>query len=181
MLADGSWAAAADALIGLAADALGVGRFAASARALQRAAGHVADAATARAARAVRLGVGRARDGQRRRRVRGRPRRTCRRAGRGPGSARHTVKSRVILAAARCSSGDIAGSRREADEALSQAGAFGLIPLRWAVACLLADIGSATHPHAEITVIRDGSAETVIRRGGVWRRGNVAPYLVVIV
>jgi len=169
MLADGAGPPAADALIGLAADALGVGRFAASARALQRAAGHVADAATVRlpvrfawvsaelamvsgdggsavahAERAVALAADLA-------------------------SARHTVKSRVILAAARCSSGDIVGSRREADEALRQAGAFGLIPLRWAVACLLADIGSDERPHAEITVIRDGCAETVIRRGGVWR------------
>lgn len=168
MLADGAASPAADALIGLAADALGVGRLAASARALQRAADHVADSATARlpvrfawvsaelamvsgdgasavvhAERAVALAAALA-------------------------SARHVVKSRVILAAARCSSGDIDASRRQADEALRQATVFGLVPLRWAAACLLADIGSDENPQAEIAAIRDACAETVIRRGGVW-------------
>ena len=168
-LADGVAAPAADALIGLAADALGVGRFAASARALQRAAGLVADSAAARlpvrfawvsaelamasgdglaavdcAEHATRLAVA-------------------------LGSARHTVKSRVILAAARCSAGDVGGSRREAAEALEQTELFGLVPLRWAVASLLADLGSEHHSDAEIIAIRDASAETVIRRGGVWR------------
>ena len=161
--------AAADALIGLAADALGVGRLAASARALQLAADPVTDslavrmpvrwawvsaelamvsgdgaAAVAHAERAIQLAATQA-------------------------AVRHTVKSRVVLAAARCSNADIAASRTVADIALEQASIFGLVPLRWAVASLLAEIGSEQHSHDEIAAFRDVSAETVIRRGGVWR------------
>lgn len=167
--ADGSATAAADALIGLAADALGEGRFSASARALRRAADPVSassrprlpvrfawvsaelamvggdgPSAVAHAEHAVKLADG-------------------------LGSVRHDVKSRVILAAARCSSGALDASRREADEALRQAAESGLVPLQWAAACLLADIGSEHLSHVEVTAVRDGCAETVIRQGGVWR------------
>jgi hypothetical protein len=44
-----------------------------------------------------------------------------------------------------------------------------MIPLRWALACLLADIGSAMRSAAEVVAIRDESADAVRRRGGVWR------------
>ena len=168
MLADGAAMPAADALIGLAADALGVGRFAASARALQRAADHVTDSATARlpvrfawvsAELAMVSGDGASAVAHAERALQ---------LAAALVSARHTVKSRVVLAAARCSRGDVDASRREADEALRQAAVFGLVPLRWAAACLLADIGSDENPHAEIAAIRDACAETVIRRGGVW-------------
>lgn len=168
-LADGVATPSADALIGLAADALGVGRFAASARALQRASDLITASmpprlpvrlawvsaelamvsgdgmsAVAAAERAIELATALA-------------------------SVRHAVKSRVILAAARCSNGDLDASRREADEVLRQTGSFGLLPLRWAVACLLADIGSEEHSYAELAALREASAETVIQRGGVWR------------
>jgi hypothetical protein len=43
-----------------------------------------------------------------------------------------------------------------------------MIPLRWALACLLADIGSASYSAPQIAAIRDESADTVRRRGGVW-------------
>ncbi|MDZ4264243.1 MAG: hypothetical protein U1D00_00810, partial [Mycobacterium sp.] len=85
------------------------------------------------------------------------------------GSVRHTVKSRVILAAALCSLGDVDSSRREAGDALRQAGASGLIPLRWAAACLLADLPGGEDSHPEVAAIRDDAAQTVTRRGGVWR------------
>ncbi|MCH9641389.1 MAG: hypothetical protein K0U71_06770 [Actinomycetia bacterium] len=160
---------AADALIGLAADALGVGRFAASARALQRAADVVADSTAARLP--VRLswvsaelamvtgnGVSAVADAER-----------ASQLAATLDSVRHAVKSRVVLAAALCSRGDIDAARREADEALRQTGSFGLVPLRWAVASLLADIGSEEHSQAELAALRDESAETVKRRGGVWR------------
>jgi hypothetical protein len=156
--------AAADALIGLAADALGVGRFAASDAALLRAGELVAgsgrqpvrlawvsaelamarcDGATAvaHAERAVELAAA-------------------------FGSARHTVKSDVVLAAALCSVGDVNGSRRVADAALQDAGRLGTIPLRWALACLLADIGSGEHTAAEVLTIRNECAATVRRWGG---------------
>ncbi|BBX71771.1 tetratricopeptide repeat protein [Mycolicibacterium psychrotolerans] len=167
-LSGGTGEAGADALVGLAADALGVGRFAASQRALQRAADLVAvtsgarlpirlawvsaelamacgdDTALAHAERAVHL------------------------ADAGP-SIRHRVKSRVVLAAAHCAAGDLGAARQEGDRALAESGEHGLIPLRWAVASLLVGIGSAEHSPAQITDIRDTCAETVIRRGGVWR------------
>ncbi|GJF17449.1 hypothetical protein NGTWS1803_05160 [Mycolicibacterium cyprinidarum] len=169
LLADGVATPAADAFIGLAADALGVGRFAASARALARAADLVTASTEARlpvrfawvsAELAMVSGDGAAAVTAAERAVQ---------LAAALPSARHAVKSRVILAAARCSGGDFDAARREADQTLPQAGSLGLVPLRWAVACLLADIGSAEHSYTELAAIRDASAETVIRRGGVWR------------
>lgn len=172
-----AWAAAGgdpeagvDALVGLAADALGLGRLALSARLLERAthlldasgparlpvrlqwvsaelnmAGGAGAAAVAHAERAVELsGV--------------------------TGSPRHTVKSAVVLAAALCCDGRLEQARRVADEALADAQRFGLVPLQWALGCLLADIGSAVHPPAHVAAVRDAAADTVRRRGGVWSR-----------
>ena len=158
--------AGADALIGLAADALGVGRFAASAAALGRAgelftgsvpprlpvrlawvsaelamASGDGSAAVVHAERAIALAAA-------------------------LGSARHAVKSDMVLAAALCSAGEIDRSRMVADAALDTTGGLGIIPLRWALACLLADIGSARHSTAEVLRIRNECAATVRRRGG---------------
>jgi hypothetical protein len=160
--------ARADALIGLAADALGVGRFAASATALDRAADLVGETLPARlpvrmAWVSAELAMARA-DGAA----------AVRHAQRAVdlaaalGWARHALKSDVILAAALCSARELDLSRGIADTALETSERLGMIPLRWALACLLADIGSATRSVAEVVAIRDGSADTVRRRGGVW-------------
>ena len=160
-----------EALTGLAADALGVGRFAASAALLARAAGlpeplttpphrsaircawvgaelamAVGDAAAAlpEAERAVHLAA------------------DC-------GSARHQVKSAMVLAAALCCAGRVDRARVVADDALDAAGRLGLVPLRWALACLLADVGTSAHSPQQISGIRDRCAELVRRRGGRWR------------
>ncbi len=160
--------AVADALIGLAADALGIGRLAASARALQRAGDVVTESVPARlpvrlawvsAELAMVSGDGSAAVIQADRAVE---------AAATLGSARHRVKSQVVLAAALCSAGDIEASRRVADAALDEAERLGMVPLRWALACLLADIGSATRPAGEVLAVRDESADTVRSRGGVW-------------
>ncbi|MGD9619865.1 MAG: hypothetical protein AB7G47_06205 [Mycolicibacterium sp.] len=161
--------AAADALIGLAADALGVGRFPASARALERAADLVTASSTERLP--VRLAWVSAELAM----VRGdgasavASAELAVRLAASLGSARHVVKSQVVLAAALCSSGDIAAARREADAALPQTASLGLVPLRWAVASLLTDIGSEQHSRVDLVGFRDMSAETVTIRGGVWR------------
>jgi hypothetical protein len=84
------------------------------------------------------------------------------------GSARHSVKSAVVLAAAQCSTGDLDSARSVADAALDDTGRLGMIPLRWALACLLADIGSGRRSAVEIIAIRDDCADTVRRRGGAW-------------
>jgi hypothetical protein len=84
------------------------------------------------------------------------------------GSARHTVKSEVVRAAALCCAGDLDSSRRVADSALDDTERLGMIPLRWALASLLAGIGSVTRADEEVAAIRDGSADTVRSRGGVW-------------
>ena len=158
--------AAADALIGLAADALGVGRFATSARALARACDLVpafprvqvrhqwvsAELAMARgdgvaAVEHAERALAHARDF---------------------GSTRHQVKSAVVLAAARCSAGDLHAARTVADTALEETVRFGMIPLRWALACLLADIGSTTCSPAGMAKLRDDCVVTVRQRGGAW-------------
>jgi hypothetical protein len=161
--------AGADALIGLAADALGMGRFAASAAALERAGELIADAAPQRlpvrlAWVSAELAMARG-DGAT---AVGHARRAVELAG-AFGSVRHTVKSDVILAAALCSAGELEQSRRLADATLQATEGWGIIPLHWALACLLADIGSGTRSPDEIAAIRDESADTVRRWGGVWR------------
>jgi len=155
--------AGADALIGLAADALGVGRFAASATALQRAGELVSGPrlpvrlAWVSAELAMARGEGATAVGHAERAVE---------LAAAFGSARHALKSDVIKAAALCSTGNIDASRQVADAALQDAGRLGMIPLRWALACLLADIGSHGHTAAEVLRIRNECAATVRRRGG---------------
>ncbi|WP_101948467.1 hypothetical protein [Mycobacterium sp. 3519A] len=158
--------AGADALIGLAADALGVGRFAASAAALQRAAVLLAEQSSPRlpvrlawvtAELAMARGDGQAAVPHAERAVE---------LAKALGSARHVVKSDVVKAAALCSAGDVDAARRVADCALAKAGRLGIIPLRWALACLLADIGSGRHDTADVLRIRNECAATVRRRGG---------------
>lgn len=158
--------AAGDALIGLAADALGVGRFAASETALRRAA-----ALTHQGPRvAIRFAWVSAELAM----VTGRGERSVAHAERAVeaaatfGSARHALKSEVVRAAALCSAGRVDASREVADAALREAERLGMIPLRWALACLLADIGSAGFSATDVAAIRDTSAATVRRRGGVW-------------
>ena len=159
----------ADALIGLAADALGVGRLAASARALARAVEQVERAGVARLP--VRVAWVSAELAM----VGGDGRSAIEHAAAAVelaaelGSERHRVKSQVVLAAAQCCRGELSASSRTADEALQEAGRHGLQPLRWAAASLLADIGSAAHSPAEITRIRDECVSIVTRWGGVWR------------
>ena len=163
--------AGTDALVGLAADALGMGRFPLSAQLLRRA-GDLMSAggegvdprlsvrlawvsaelamftgdgptAVAHAERAVDLASE-------------------------LGSARHDAKSRVVLAAALCSIGNIEASRMVADDALATATKLGLVPLSWAVASLLADIGSEVQSPPQIVAVRDASANVVVHRGGTW-------------
>ncbi|MUL81243.1 MULTISPECIES: hypothetical protein [unclassified Mycolicibacterium] len=159
--------AAADALVGLAADALGVGRFGVSARLLDRA--RAIDTAGNPRQR-VRLSWVSAELAM----ARGDGAEAVQHARRGVAAAaehsstRHTVKSDVVLAAALCSAGELEAAREVADTALLATEKSGLIPLRWALACLLADIGSTAHDAAQIAQIRDLSADTVRRRGGVW-------------
>lgn len=158
--------AEADALIGLAADALGVGRFPASETALRRAADVAADLPRLRvrigwvsAELAMARGQGATAVGHAEEAVA---------HAEAFGSSRHTVKSAVVLAAARCSAGDLDAARVLADAALDDTGRLGMVPLRWALACLLTDIGSARHSTQEMAQIRDDCADTVRRRGGVW-------------
>ena len=100
--------ACADALIGLAADALGVGRFAASARALDRAADVVTESvprlrvrlAWVSAELAMARGQGPTAVGHAERAVS---------EAAALGSARHAIKSEVVRAAALCSAGDLDG------------------------------------------------------------------------
>jgi len=164
-----------DALAGLAADALGVRRLAAASALLARA-GQEHDRADAPPPRlAIRLAWVRAElamaagDGAAARRH---AERAVELAGAAqPGLCRHRVKSEVVLAAALCCAGDLTASRRVADGALSQTQTLGLVPLRWAVACLLADIGSPTISAAEVAGIRDRSATFIARHGGDLRGG----------
>ncbi len=168
-----------DALIGLAADALGVGRFAAAATLLTR-----ADQDLTPASVPDRLAVRRQWVAAELAMARGEGQIAVRHAEEAveqaramrinmpidsTGSARHRVKSDVVLAAALCSAGSAERARAVAEAALDQTGRLGLIPLRWALACLLIDIGSVTFVAQEMREIRDNCAGQVRRAGGTWR------------
>jgi len=165
-VAAGDPEAVGDALIGLAADALGVGRFALSTAALRRAEDLLDDRlprlgvrlAWVSAELAMATGDGRAAVNH--------AERACDLAA-AYGSTRHRIKSDVVLAAALCCDGRADRSREVADAALASTSEWGLVPLSWALACLLGDIGSGNHSAAQVVEIRDQSADTVRRRGGV--------------
>lgn len=158
--------ARADALTGLAADALGLGRFAASATLLAQASDAVTDDVPRLAIRLAWVGAELAM-------ATGDGTTALRRAERGVelaadfASVRHRVKSAVVLAAARCAAGDLDGAREGADAALTDTETHGLVPLRWALASLLAGIGSSRPPE-QIAEIRDTAAALVTSRGGHW-------------
>jgi hypothetical protein len=169
--------AAADALIGLAADALGVGRLAAAATLLSRAEPIVAQAPQ------YRLLVRRAWVAAELAMVAGDGAAAVRNAEvavelaattvDGSVSARHCAKSDVVLAAALCSAGAVDRARTVGEVTLELTGRLGLVPLRWAVACLLVDLvdtGSPTRPITELCDIRDECARQVQHWGGAWAR-----------
>jgi hypothetical protein len=172
--------AGAEALIGLAADALGVGRFAVSATLLSRAGAVLAATEVHRASAppAPRLAVRRewvtaelamaVGDGATAVRHAERAVELARAMTAGTGSVRHRVKSDVVRAAALCSAGAMDRARAVGDAALDDTGRFGLVPLRWAVACLLVDIGSPTRTTQDLRDIRDMCAQRVRHAGGIW-------------
>jgi hypothetical protein len=162
--------AAGDALTGLAADALGVGRLAASAALLARADPFVAEASPRLAVRRAWVtaelamfggdGDGALRNAEV----------AVELAATLDGGARHRAKSQVVLAAAACSAGDLDRARGVADAALELTESLGLVPLRWALACLLIDLAATDERAAELRGIRDDCARRVEHRGGTWRR-----------
>lgn len=171
-LAGGDPEAGVDALAGLAADALGVRRLAASAALLERAERLHRGAGAPPARLAIRLAWVRAElamaGGDGPAAVRHARRAVELSAQAAPELLRHRVKSDVVLAAALCTAGDVDGSRSVADAAMVASGQFGLVPLRWALSCLLLDIGSAAHSPAEMAGIQAESAAFVTRHGGRW-------------
>jgi hypothetical protein len=163
--------ARADALIGLAADALGVGRLAAAATLLTR-----ADSVLVSARVPDRLAVRRRWVAAELAMASGEGKIAVRHAEEAVElaramvvtSARHRVKSDVVLAAALCSAGATERARAVAEAALDTTGRLGLIPLRWAVACLLIDVGTVTFSAQKLREIRDICAGQVRRAGGSW-------------
>lgn len=173
--------AVADALIGLAADALGVGRTALSARLLDRCAalleysapecGALDAGAPERARTRVRLHWVRAEtalaDGL------GTPALAAAEAAltlaeQGP-SIRHRIKSRLLVAAAASATGQTARARALADRIDEECRVSGAVPLRWACAMLRG--GLAAEPGDRDTAVADAAAcRTLIsRRGGRFR------------
>ena len=174
VLAGGHAEARIDALVGLAADALGLGRFPLAATLLGVARAVLDDNRDVPARVPVRvewvsaelamsIGDGAAAVRHARRGVE-----LAQSAGQ---LARHRVKSNVVLAAALCSSGRLDDSREVADLSLAITGELGLVPLRWALASLLAGIGSASYTVGQVQEIKARAADTVRRRGGTWCDG----------
>lgn len=162
-----------DALVGLAADALGVRRFAQSAAMLSSARTVLGDAPSPPDRLEIRvewvsaelaMATGCGEDALRH----------ARRAvelSAAAVSVRHRTKSDVVLAAALCCAGRLPEAREVADRLLETTERLGLVPLRWAVASLLAGIGSDTHSGPQIRTIRDAAADLITHRGGTWCDG----------
>ncbi|WP_063037526.1 hypothetical protein [Nocardia grenadensis] len=176
--------AVADALIGLAADALGVGRTALSTRLLDRCVallerpapecGARAAGAPARARGRVRLHWVRAEialaDGL------GAPALAAAEAAlalaeQGP-SVRHRIKSRLLVAAAASATGQTARAVALADRIDEECRVSGSVPLRWACAMLRG--GLAAEPGDRDTAVADAAAcrALISRRGGRFRDGR---------
>jgi hypothetical protein len=86
------------------------------------------------------------------------------------GAARHRAKSQVVLAAALCSAGALEPARDVAGAALELTGRLGLVPLRWALACLLVDLAVTEDEAVDLRNLRDDCAGRVEHWGGAWRR-----------
>ena len=161
-----------DALAGLAADALGMGRLALSAALLGRADELYGRADSPPPRLAIRLAwvhselAMAAGDG--RGAVAHADRAVALAAAALPDLRRHRVKSDLVLAAALSCAGDLR-ARRVGEQVLADTLTYRLVPLRWAAACLLAGTGSDTHSPAEITGIRQDTAAFMTRHGGWWR------------
>lgn len=172
-LADGDAEAGLDALVGLAADALGVGRFAASEALLGRAHRVLSDSGPLPARLPLRMAWVAAElamvSGDGPAAVNHARAASDLAAGTGVG-ARHRVKTAMVVAAAHCSTGDLDTARAVADDALAQTQRYGLIPLRWALASLLADIGSGELARDDLLAVRDHCADAVRASGGSWRQ-----------
>lgn len=163
--------ATADALVGLAADALGIGRFAVSAALLRRVPEPPAPSrlavrrnwVTAELAMVTGDGATAVRHAEQ----------ALEQTHDAPDAgARHRVKSQVVLAGALCCAGHVDRARAVAQAALQDTERLGLIPLRWALACLLIDVNdaaSASYSVEELCGLRDEAAELVRYRGGQWQ------------
>lgn len=164
---------ALDALVGLAADALGMGRFDTSAALLERAEALYSRSEVLPARLGIRMEWVRAELAM----VTGAGDTALTHARRGvalaeselPRLRRHRVKSDVVLAAALCSAGDLDAARDVGAGALASTSEYRLIPLHWAVACLLTDIGHPALTPRQAASERDRSAAFVTRHGGHWK------------
>lgn len=159
-----------DALLGLAADALGVCRFAASAALLDRARVPLERATAARlplrwqwvsAELAMACADGAAAVWHAECAVE---------LAAGYPSERHRVKTQVVYAAALCSAGRVGEARVVAEDAYAATDTLRLTPLRWALASLLADIADDPGQARRLISARNVCAEQIRRAGGVWRR-----------
>ena len=167
--------ARSDALVGLAADALGLGRFPLAHALLERAEplsvrGDVRwpwrlplRLAWVHAELAMVSG-----DGERSLRYA----RTAERLARDVPSVRHQVKTAMVLAAALSSVGDVNESAVFAARGLQAATANELVPLRWALAAMLSGLPSsdgAGQPREDLVAVRRECAVWIARAGGHWR------------
>ncbi|MEU9804802.1 hypothetical protein [Mycobacterium sp. NPDC050853] len=87
-------------------------------------------------------------------------------------SVRHQVKTAMVLAAALSSAGDFDESAAVAARGLQAATTNGLVPLRWALAAMLAGLPSfegARHSLEELVAVRRECAAGIVRAGGRWR------------
>lgn len=87
-------------------------------------------------------------------------------------SVRHQVKTTMVLAAALSSVGDLDKSAVVAARGLRAASAHKLVPLRWALAAMLAGLPTpdeAGRRGEDLVAVRRECAAWIARAGGEWR------------
>ncbi|QXQ15669.1 hypothetical protein KV203_04365 [Skermania piniformis] len=161
----GSASAGADALVGLAADALGTGRLALSARLLDAGSRMVADSSGWRSATRlswVRAELALARDRPVEALDAARAALAAATTGR---SVRHRVKSTLLIAAAMAATGSVVPAAELARTVVADCRQHRLLPLQWAAAMLCAGLGDP-----DSAALADRIAADIAERGAYFRR-----------
>ncbi|WP_040794631.1 hypothetical protein [Nocardia higoensis] len=163
--------AACDALTGLAADALGLGRLALAGRLLERARALLGDDETVRVRARIRLcwvAAETALAGGDAARALPHAEAGLRLAETGP-SVRHRIKSALLVAAATAASGDHDRAAVLAEGVAERAGEHGLLPLRWATAMLTSGVAATPRGRTSATVEANSCERMILQLGGRFR------------
>jgi len=163
--------AACDALTGLAADALGLGRLELAARLLERTRALLGDDEAVRVRARIRLcwvGAEAALAGGEATRALPQAEAGLRLAETTP-SVRHRIKSALLVAAATAAAGDLDRAAVLAGSVAERTGEHGLLPLRWATAMLRSGVAATLAERTRAAAEANVCEQMIVHLGGRFR------------